>query len=291
MYHPIPRAWLTAVHALEVTFESSIGNPPRTVAGSGFWLGTDHVSRFATNRHLVDYEYKTGESGRAYEISRMQIWSWKHAGPPQAIEIEQCSILVPESDRFDVAVIQVQRIAPSAGRGQMGTSVGEAYLADQAFESEHLEWGAQVTFASFQAWHDRRLRKPIVRTGILASDPAGEFTFDQLDRERIHLLEAMSFAGSSGCPVFANARGVPVDSTLSGGNFRPAKVIGIMAGHFPASESRQAASAFPALPHSGLSYCHKASLIGDLIRGEIAMDSRAWFRHSPPASERDRILT
>ena len=284
MYHPIPRAWLTAVHALEVTFESSIGNPARTVAGSGFWLGTDHVSQFATNRHLIDYEYKTGESGGAYEVSRMQVWSWKHACPPQAIEIEQCSILVPESRRFDVAVIQVLRIAPSAGRGQMGASVGESYLADQAFESEHLEWGAQVTFASFQAWHDRRLRKPIVRNGILANDPTGEFTSDQLDRERIHLLEAMSFAGSSGCPVFANARGVPVDSTLSGGDFRPAKVIGIMAGHFRASESGQTASVSSPFPHSGLSYCHKAAVINDLIRGEIAVEPRAWIRPSPPWS-------
>ena len=287
MYHPIPRAWLTAVHALEVTFKSSIGNPPCTVSGSGFWLGTDHVPQFATNRHLIDYEYKTGESGRAYEISHLQVWSWKHAGPPQAIEIEQCSILVPENRRFDVAVIQMERIAPSAGRGQMGTSVGESYLADKAFEAEHLEWGAQVTFASFQAWHDRRLRKPIVRNGILASDPAGEFTSDHLDRERIHLLEAMSFAGSSGCPVFANARGVPVDSTLSGGDFRPAKVIGIMAGHFPASESSQTASVSSALPHSGLSYCHKASVIDDLIGGEIAMEPRTWIRPSPLASKRD----
>lgn len=279
MYHPIPRAWLTAVHALEVTFESSIGNPSCTVAGSGFWLGTDHVSQFATNRHLIDYEYKTGESGRAYEVSRIQIWSWKHAGPPQAIEIKQCSILVPESRRFDVAVIQVQRAATSAGPGRMGASVGESYLADKAFESEHLEWGDQVTFASFQAWHDRRLRKPIVRNGILASDPAGEFTSDQVDRERIHLLEAMSFAGSSGCPVFANARGMNVDNlTLSGGSFRPAKVIGIMTGHFTVSESFDAASVSSASLHSGLSYCHKASVIRDLIRGEIAMERRAWYR-------------
>lgn len=281
MYHPIPRAWLTAVHALDVTFESSIGNPARTVAGSGFWLGTDHVSQFATNRHLVDYEYKTGESGRGYEVSHIRIWSWKHAGPAQALEVEQCSILVPESRRFDVAVIQVQRIAPSVGCGRMGASVGESYLADKAFESDHLEWGAQVTFASFQAWHDQRSHKPIVRNGILASDPADEYSSGQIDRERIHLLEAMSFAGSSGCPVFANARGIPVDSTLSGGDFRPAKIIGIMAGHFPVSKSFQASSASSALLHSGLSYCHKASVIGDLIRGEIAMEQRAWFRTSP----------
>ena len=76
---------------------------------------------------------------------------------------------------------------------------------------------------------NQRSRKPIVRNGILASDPADEYSSGQTDRERIHLLEAMSFAGSSGCPVFANARGVPVDSTLFGGDFRPAKVIGIMA--------------------------------------------------------------
>ncbi len=279
MYHPICRAWLTSVHALEVTFESSIGNCTREVKGSGFWFGTKHVSQFATNRHLIDYEYKTGEPRREYEVSRMKIWSWKHAGPPQAIDIEQCSILVPKSDQFDVAVIQVQQFAPTAGHGRMGASVGESYLADKAFESDHLEWGDQVTFASFQAWHDRRLRKPIVRNGILASDPASEFTSDKIDRTRIHLLEAMSFAGSSGCPVFANARGVRVDDvTLSGGNFRPAKVIGIMAGHFRASESSQAASDSSTLLHSGLSYCHKASVISDLINGEIAAEPRSWIR-------------
>lgn len=288
MYHPIPRAWLTSVHALEVRFESPIGNPACEVAGSGFWLGTDHVSQFATNRHLIDYEYKTGLSGRAYEVSRMKVWSWKHAGPPQAIDIEQCSMLVPKSRQLDIAVIQVQRYAPISGHGRMGASVGESYLADKAFELNHLEWGDQVTFASFQAWHDRRLRKPIVRTGILASDPASEFTSDKIDREQIHLLEAMSFAGSSGCPVFANARGVRVDDvTLSGGNFRPAKVVGIMAGHFSASESSQAASASSALLHSGLSYCHKASVISDLINGETAAESRMWRRPSPLVYNRD----
>ena len=136
------------------------------------------------------------------------------------------------------------------------------HLADESF-FEALPWGAQVSFASFQAWRDSTTQKPILRTGIVSSDPLDDYSSDIVDRKSALLLEAFSFSGSSGSPLFANAFGIKLDdSTLAGGpGFREARVIGVVSGHIPNRKDGAVASS----KHVGLSYCHKSTILLEML--------------------------
>ena len=137
-------------------------------------------------------------------------------------------------------------------------------IADSRFLETELEWRAQVSFSSFQPWRDTQTERPIVRVGILASDPAYPFVSTKVGRTRVHLLEAFSFAGSSGSPVFANAKGIELGQGLRGGEFRPAKIVGIMTGHLPNEDS---ATGAPYKTHTGLSFCHRSDVLLAMVRG------------------------
>ncbi len=126
-----------------------------------------------------------------------------------------------------------------------------------------LEWGAQISFSSFQPWRDTRSDRAILRTGIISSDPKIDFTSDQINMKSIMLLEAFSFAGSSGSPVFANARGIETDESLVGGDFRAGKIVGVMSGHIRNEKDTEIGHK----THTGLSYCHKSDLLLRMLRG------------------------
>ena len=107
-----------------------------------------------------------------------------------------------------------------------------------------------------------------MRTGILASDPAYPFVSAKIKRADVHLLEAFSFAGSSGSPVFANAKGIQLGPGLSGGSFRPARIIGMMTGHLLNEYSDAGA---PYNTHTGLSFCHRSDLLLSMVRGSESL--------------------
>ena len=135
-------------------------------------------------------------------------------------------------------------------------------FADQSF-FETLPWGAQVSFASFQAWRDRATQKPILRTGIVSSDPSDDYSSDIVDRKSALLLEAFSFSGSSGSPVFANAFGLKLDDSMfrGGPGYRDPRVIGVMCGHISNREDTTIAHSM----HVGLSYCHKSTILIEML--------------------------
>ena len=173
-------------------------------------------------------------------------------------------ISMHEDPRINIALLQVLSVRnPDHVKVK---PVSLELIADSHFLQKGLEWGAQVSFSSFQPWRDTRTERPILRTGILASDPAHPFVLDldKIQRDRVHLIEAFSFGGSSGSPVFANARGIQTDGTLEGGDFRPAKIIGMMAGHLLNDDSESGA---PDRIHTGLSYCHRSDLPLSMVRG------------------------
>lgn len=256
MYHSLPRDWLLATIKIEVIFRNH--NDQKSAQGSGFWIRSDKDLFFATNRHVIDIEYKHEKyQGHDFRLSSLDIGRQG---------VAQANILRPEDPRIDIALLRVLSVRNSESRHIMvkPKPASLEVIADSHFLQNELEWGAQVSFSSFQPWRDTRTERPILRTGILASDPAHPFVLDKIQRDRVHLIEACSFGGSSGSPVFANARGILTDGTLEGGDFRPAKIIGMMAGHLLNDDSESAA---PAQIHTGLSYCHRSDLLLSMVRG------------------------
>ena len=261
MYHPLPRDWLLATNKIEVAFQSPHGK--KSAHGSGFWVRNGETLLFVTNRHMIDLEYKDPKyRGHDYCLSSVEILSFDSSGRSGRLRVIRADILSHENADFDVALMSVKlHENPDAIKVVPATA---EIIADVHFIEDQLEWGAQVSFSSFQPWRDTQTERPIVRSGILASDPAHSFVLDEIPLSGVHLIEAFSFAGSSGSPVFANARGIQTDSTITGSTFRPARIIGVMTGHLLNEKSD---AGVPHRAHTGLSFCHRSDFLLSMVRG------------------------
>ena len=262
MYHPIPRIWLLATNKIEVAFRNA--HDHKTGHGSGFWVHNGEVLVFATNRHVIDIEYRDPKyKGHGYVLSSMQILSFDSSGRSGRQQVGRAIIVTHEDPNIDIALLQILEVSNPDGISVVPANI--EVIADTGFLQTELEWGAQVSFSSFQPWRDTHSERPILRTGILSSDPAYPFVSTKTKRDRVHLLEAFSFAGSSGSPVIANAKGIETGPELTGGGFRPARIIGMMTGHLPNEESE---TGVPYRTHTGLSFCHRSDLLLAMVNGD-----------------------
>ena len=281
MYHPLPRAWLLATNKIEVQFESASDH--KGGHGSGFWVRNGDDLVFVTNRHVIDIQYKHPKyRGHGCVLSSIHILTFDANGRSARQMVAHGVIFIHKNPEIDLALILVTGVLNPDNISVEPANV--EVIADARFLRTNLAWGAQVSFSSFQPWRDTQTERPILRTGILASDPAHPFVSDKVGRAHVHLLEAFSFAGSSGSPVFANAFGIPLGPGLSGGGFRPARIIGVMAGHLDNKDS-EADALYKA--HTGLSYCHRSDLLLAMLSGSEPLERSNFFARSGAKSVSD----
>ena len=98
---------------------------------------------------------------------------------------------------------------------------------------------------------------PILRSGVISSDPRLDYSPDGRDYGHIMAYEAFSTNGASGSPAFATQKGFKVSGVLraSAGFYRLTMLIGINAGAYSISET-----------HQQMSYMYKSNQIIDLIQ-------------------------
>ena len=280
MYNPLPRDWLMATARIHVTFRN--GDSFKSGSGSGFWTRCDSYGvRFVTNRHNLDYRYMTGRSG--YELSSVRIGSFDKTGNPHPhLCLDRRSnvrLCFPSDQRLDIAMLFV--LGDSCAqwietlRSQLITVPVDAFADDQVFrDPEQLAWGAYISFASYQAWVDSETGRPILRTGVVASDPLHGYQSNDIDKRDILLLEAFSFAGSSGSLVMANSFGQPFWNDFSGKGVRrsvPARVVGIMSGHLRNNKEGELFRM-----HTGLSYCHRSTCLRRILLDQEELKEMDW---------------
>lgn len=258
MYHPLPREWLLSTNRLTVEFTGTDGST-KAGHGSGFWINVGHEKVLVTNRHVVDLPFQNKKYiGFGYMISAVTIRTFDRNGASRNLSPKMFNILVHKDDAVDIALMTV-RMDPT---WSSILAASMEIVAETDFITNRLEWGAQISFSSFQPWRDTVSDVAILRTGVIASDPKRYFHSDQINMKYIMLLEAFSFSGSSGSPVFANAKGIAVGDGLTGGGFREAKIVGVMSGHI----RNETDTDIGFKTHTGLSYCHRSDLLLGMLR-------------------------
>lgn len=97
---------------------------------------------------------------------------------------------------------------------------------------------------------------PILRAGVVSSDPRLNYSPNKTCQGRIIAFEAFSTGGGAGSPVIALQKGFRLGAGLNGPAdfFRPVKLIGINAGNVNSDGM-----------HQQLSYLYKSDIIIDLI--------------------------
>ena len=298
MYGSLPRDWIFHTARIRTKFKNEAGDS-RPGDASGFWAKNlspefpfksrfrDPGLLFVTNRHALDLDYRSNRD-TGFSLSSVCIHSFDVNGNPHepllltADNGHGVCIHIPDDHRLDIAVISVSgdpliQWHKELSRRPTGliTVPREVLAGNDVFhDHELLAFGALVSFSSFQEWTDD-FRRPILRTGNIASDPMHSYKYNEIDRRDILLLETRSYAGSSGSLVMANPVGHPIFndfSDSSGTRYRyvPPKVIGIMCGHhnMPVRAMTNEKDDDRYMVHTGLSYCHKSTCILDVIYGE-----------------------
>lgn len=197
-----------------------------------------------TNRHNVDFVLIEGESAKGFMLVDISVLYRDRESDNQqttvSISIDQNAKIYVDSNCFnDIALIEFEfSDVPTAINCNLPL---DNIAADLSIE--RVEIGEAVSFIGFPGAHwDAANDLPILRQASIASSPNLRYKNESQsgEAERI-LVSGMSFAGSSGSPVFRmNSR----------------TIIGVMAGHYKASEQ----------VHSGLSYFIKSSVILDILK-------------------------
>ncbi|WP_134940933.1 MULTISPECIES: hypothetical protein [Ralstonia solanacearum species complex] len=112
-------------------------------------------------------------------------------------------------------------------------------------------------FAASAPWHDKKEKRPIFRSGTIASDPRYNYSFEDTVAGDCVAYEAFSYGGSSGGPVLALQKGLKPGAGISMTGYRPARLVWINTGHLKemAGSNR----------HSGMSYFYKSTALLELI--------------------------
>ena len=266
------RPAMLATRKIEVTHTDMSSGKSTTRSGSGFHLRMGFRVYFVTNRHIVEPGYPDEpERGSAHEqrISAIRVHSFNTVPDDDqansSLLLGAIDVLTHGNRNVDLAVLDRGLVSggitsgnrtgqAAVPEGHMGisfsASVSPDSIADTEYLERSLEWGEPVIFSSYQPWRSAESGRPIVRTGTVASDPAHPYSLANPRQEKLILLEANSYGGSSGSPVF----------TTRGGAAR--KLIGVMAGHIANTHSEAGALN---REHTSLSYCVRSDALLEMV--------------------------
>ena len=225
------------------TFADDIGNL-KVIVGTGFWLALNPKNPiFITNRHNFDPTMKLGsrtkfslhkveiqlrqvddQGGWLSETEFFSIWN-----PVESIHFAQ------DTDCAIVANFSWEYRKPDFRCGVVTMKSDE--IADQDFFCTKLKMKDHISFVGFPGgisapWFDVSRQLPIARSASIASMPEIPVENPSIPTKDVTLVSGMSFAGSSGSPVFSLQKGIPLAGGVDHDAYAPPRLIGIMSGHF-----------------------------------------------------------
>jgi hypothetical protein len=257
MYAPPPRQLLYLAYRLEVEFVDSIGTN-KTGTGTAFLLAAGNCPILVTNRHVVDLDYTAPDLRyRDFRLAKLVLHGRSADDSRYSVELNPSQpFLYHRAKENDVACLIDfhARKLPHENFKLYHHNVIEGLATAEEF-TKTIWPGDQVFFAGYPSGvHDQLDQRPILRAGIIASDPKYNYsTSERYEGERV-AYEAMSTLGASGSPVYAPARGICGIHEY----VRRDMIVGINAGHIGANFGS----------HSGMSYFIKSTVIREILREE-----------------------
>lgn len=270
--------------------------------GTGFLVKFptgDNRLGLVTNRHLTDIPWHLPQrDGTVIKYVEAELWQSERLR--LKIPISDPEPIYHEDPTIDVAIIP---FGPKFEHEVIGTPFDRLENLDPSTFNFALHWeyleeceklwpmiqpGEFVAFPGYPKWYDKSELRPVLRSGVIASDPQRNYRRlpgppSKKDGNEQVLFDAFSTSGNSGSPVFVAARGmapVPVYMTDADGNFAPygraaqvlhtgyhrSFLIGINAGHIRIEEDEGDASDDSRNDHAGLSRLYKLSTIMHILR-------------------------
>jgi hypothetical protein len=298
--------------------------------GTGFLVAfpsPDDRIALVTNRHLVDAVFYDDTDYKGATIKSLKLEWWQSKILRLEHTIIEPKLLYHEDPTIDVAIIPIAAEPGGAALDIFATlfaDTAEWITEDSAEEltfNHALSWenllecenlwpslepGEFVSFPGYPIWYDRLQSRPVLRSGVIASDPQTDYRLREgdpspSDGNRQVLFDAFSTNGNSGSPIFVAQRGLPpldlrlpliegqppFQGKLTFSGYRRSFLIGINIGHYDDPKSPRPND------HAGLSRLHKLSAIIDVLRANAVpqeMDARRILFHLPvPTDPKERL--
>jgi hypothetical protein len=260
---------MLAVCQVVVEFRDDIGNPPKVISGTGFWVQDKGSDYFITNRHNLDPTLKLG-AGSPFRLASAQVQLRLQAPPGEwqastklfpVNNLETCVRLHPSAD---VAALKNPSLTQGTSQFSHSTFTRDELATPQLFVSSVSPMDV-ASFIGFPGkdgaqWWDQSWNLPISRTVHIASWPRIPFSNSSIPTPDVTLVSGLSFSGSSGSPVLLHRKGIRLGAGLTGGGNVEPKILGIMSGHWW-DEEPSSGMFF----HSGLSYFTRTTAICELL--------------------------
>lgn len=269
--------------------------------GTGFLVEFptgDSRMGLVTNRHIADAVFYNEVENRDSQLQSIKIQWWQSTQLRCEHVITDPQPLYHSDPLLDVAVIPVV-----SKPGEFLEATGEIYGDIAQFMAENspteirlnhaISWemllecerlwpriqpGDSVVFPGYPKWYDQLQIRPVMRSGLIASDPQTDYRSDKgaptkEDSSHQVLFDAFSTAGNSGSPVYVAQRGITFTISTGVGtpavqmqssNYHQSFLIGINASHFNDTGIPRRNE------HAGLSRMHKLSVIMDILRANQA---------------------
>jgi hypothetical protein len=259
----IDRRLLYAAYRLSSMHRGPDGSS-KEIHGTCFLIksGTDLFA--ATNRHNLDLAYKD-QKWLGYGLEGFMIAGYSDNNQYyETFAVSMIPFVFSKNASEDVAVFaltggQMQYRRRRRPGEPIGASVGPPQLFSADIDMlatdddlQRLAAGAMIVMPSYSLHYDKSSERPVMRFGIISSDPLSDYQTEGQEVGRRILLQVQSASGASGAPIFAQ---LDEGAVLIGANAGQ-----LLVGGMP----------------SGFSYCFKAQCIRECIDQLIAL------RTNPP---------
>jgi hypothetical protein len=268
MFQGLDNSKLYSAYLISAVFIDNIGNQEHAIGTCFFVADKNQNLHLFTNRHMVDINYKRPlefiEKHKDYRLWSLSIIG-KYSGSSDLFPREDSRLCInlatsalnfPKNELDDVVDIFPHFLLESqhAMDVRVDYTVPYSMLANEQAFMDKFEIGDMLAFPGFSNGYDKLASRPILRTGILSSDPRFKYHYNEVIQGDCLLFEAFSFGGSSGSPIFALQKGFAPSQGIVTTGYREFMCIGINAGHIDNKNQ-----------HSGLSYFYKSTVLLDLI--------------------------
>ncbi|MFM0353335.1 hypothetical protein PQR12_07625 [Paraburkholderia nemoris] len=264
MFQGLDNSVLYSATKLTSRFFRQADGQKRQKDGTGFFVKNKAgVLSLVTNRHMLDFGYEPGHpaerAGFTLEEVDISVFVLEMASDVSdmptirataTIDARANPAVFASDYANDVAAIVNPQFEFDRQDGvRFDYFINHHVVANETWINEKLTVCDFVGFTGFPEWFDHAEKRPIFRTGTVASDPRSNYSYSGKSEGDRVAYEAFSFEGSSGSPVFAFRK-----SGSSAEGFREAKLIGVNARHLNG-----------AFGHSGVSVFYKSHVILQII--------------------------
>ncbi|WP_158534198.1 trypsin-like peptidase domain-containing protein [Paracidovorax avenae] len=257
MYHGLNNDVLYSAKKITTSFVDDLGNV-RHGSGTCFFIMHRGHMHLITNRHNLDLDYKEKALQRRYKVISVSI-SGKLKYDDQ-LPVVDCDFSLVPTIQFhpDPAndVASIYPVVPLGSNPQIDFWIPSEMLATHDEFQRKISVCDFVGFPGFPELHDSVASRPILRTGVISSDPRGSYAREDSVRGDAVAYEAFSYPGSSGSPIFALQKGFKPGLGIMFEGFQRCCLVGINAGRLNNLGDSS---------HSGMSYFYKSTAITDLI--------------------------